>query len=211
VKKMVLKKQRARQGGRPSRRGEIVATASRLLRERGVQGVTTRAIAESVPCSEGAIYVHFRDRLDLILAVLEESLPEMLEPLHALQQQVGHGSAARNLALAVEGLVRFHRKVMVMLCSLLGEPELRDRFRRSLLEGGRGPERGIRTLANYIEEEQRLGRIGREIGAQSAARALMAGAFFHVFTEELLGRSARLDAGKLVNETIRAKPRGTRA
>ena len=73
--------QGGRRGGRPSRRGEIVAAAAELLRERGLNGVTTRAIADRVPCSEGAIYVHFRDRLELILAVLEESLPEPVVPM----------------------------------------------------------------------------------------------------------------------------------
>jgi AcrR family transcriptional regulator len=195
-------KEVARRGGRPNRRALIVATAERLLRERGLGGVTTRAIAEAVPCSEGAIYVHFEDRLDLIMAVLEESLPEMLVPLHGLKEKVGEATPAENLTVAVEGLVRFHQRVMVMLCSLVSEPELRERFRASLREGGRGPDRGIATLAGYIEEEKALGRIGSGVEARNAARALMAGSFFQVFTMELLGGVGRLDVRGIVGLVV---------
>lgn len=158
-------------------------------------------IAERVPCSEGAIYVHFKDRLELILAVLEESLPEMLTPLHALRERVGKGAAEENLVIAVEGLVRFHEKVLRMLCSLVTEPELLARFRERL--GGRGPERGICTLAEYIAEEQRLGRISADVDAGVAARGLMAGAFFDAFTQALLGKNERLDVVGLVTQAVR--------
>lgn len=191
-----------RRGGRKSRRTEIVAAAAELLRERGLQGVTTRAIAEQVPCSEGAIYVHFKDRLELILAVLEESLPEMLVPLHALKEKAGAGEVEKNLVTAIEGLLRFHEKVVVMLCSLVTEPELRVRFRERLGVQGRGPERGIGTLAEYIVEEQALGRISGDVDALDAARGLMAGAFFYVFTEALLGRGERLDVARIVRSAI---------
>jgi AcrR family transcriptional regulator len=189
--------------GRPSRRAEIVAATERLVRERGVPGVTTRAIAEAVPCSEGAIYVHFKDRLDLILAVLEESLPAMLVPLHALKEKTGLETVEANLAIALRGLVEFHRRVMTMLCSLLGEAELRERFRRSLNEDGRGPDRGMATLTNYIENEKRLGRVGAGVDASNAARVLMSGSFFHVFTMELLGADD-LDAEKLVKQVLQS-------
>src|SRR6478752_3128585 len=106
--KKVKESQTVRRGGRPSRRGEIVAAAAGLLRDRGLQGVTTRAIAEAVPCSEGAIYVHFKDRLELLLAVLQRSLPEMLIPLHALANKAGTRTPRQNLADALSGLTRFH-------------------------------------------------------------------------------------------------------
>jgi len=194
--------QAVRRGGRASRRGEIVAAAAGLLRERGLQGVTTRAIAEAVPCSEGAIYVHFKDRLELILAVLEVHLPEMLVPLHGLRERIGEGTVEENLIAAVEGLLRFQQRVVGMLCSLVSEPELRGRFRERLGAEGRGPERGIRTLAEYIAEEQALGRVSGDVDAMRAARGLMAGAFFHVFTEELFGRVDTLDAKGMVRQAV---------
>jgi AcrR family transcriptional regulator len=197
---METAKKITRPRGRPSRKAEIVAATEALLREKGLVGVTTRAIAESVPCSEGAIYVHFEDRLALILAVLEESLPEMLTPLHELTHKVGAGRLEDNLVKAVEGLVRFHQKVLRMLCGVIGEPELLMRFRESL--GERGPERGITTLARYLEEEKKLGRVGAVVDTKTVARALMASSFFHVFTGELFGGSHRLEIKELVATAI---------
>ncbi|HMG02526.1 MAG TPA: TetR/AcrR family transcriptional regulator [Edaphobacter sp.] len=195
---METAKKATRPRGRPSRKAEIVAAAEALLREKGLAGVTTRAIAESVPCSEGAIYVHFEDRLALILAVLEESLPEMLVPLHELKDKIGMDTVEANLAIALRGLLQFHQRVMVMMCSLIGEPELKARFRQSLAGQGRGPERGVATLARYIEEEKALGRVAARVDAKQAAKALMAGSFFHVFTEQLLGGEEPMDATGLV-------------
>jgi len=190
--------------GRPSRKAEIVATTERLLREKGLAGVTTRAIAEGVPCSEGAIYFHFEDRLALILAVLEESLPEMLVPLHELKDKIGNDTVEANLVIAVGGLVQFHQRVMVMVCSLVGEPELRERFRQSLGKDGRGPDRGVATLVKYIEAEKVLSRIAATVDSYGAARALMAGSFFHVFTAELLGGAEKIDAKGLVRMVLGA-------
>lgn len=190
--------------GRPSRRSQIVTAAEMLLRERGLNGMTTRAIAEAVPCSEGAIYVHFKDRLSLILEVLHLSLPEMLIPLHALLEKVGMGNPERNLITAMGGLTRFHGRVMPMLCSLLSEPELLDRFRQSLESSGKGPQRGIATLARYIEMEQRLGRIDSEVNAKEAAAVLMASSFFHQFTAGLFHSTARLESKRLVQFVLRS-------
>jgi AcrR family transcriptional regulator len=195
---METKKKAVRPRGRPSRKAEIVAATEVLLREKGLAGVTTRAIAESVPCSEGAIYVHFEDRLALILAVLEESLPEMLVPLHGLKDKIGADTVEANLTVALSGLQQFHRRVMVMMCSLIGEPELKARFRQSLVGQGRGPERGVATLAKYIEEEKALGRVSAHVDAKQAASALMACSFFHGFTEELLGGEEPMDATGLI-------------
>src|SRR5579871_6104500 len=99
-----MRKQTAAADEKVNRKEKMVAAAEALLRERGIGGVTTRAIAESVPCSEGAIYVHFRDRLELLLAVLHQALPEMLVPLHALEAKVGKGTPGHNLAVALAGL-----------------------------------------------------------------------------------------------------------
>lgn len=178
--------------------------AETLLRERGLNGMTTRAIAEAVPCSEGAIYVHFKDRLSLILEVLHESLPEMLIPLHALLKKVGTGSPEQNLITALGGLTRFHRRVTPMLCSLMSEPELLERFRRSLENSGKGPQRGIATIANYIEKEQRLGRIHSDVNAKAAATVLMACSFFHQFTAGLFDSTEGLESKSLVRCVLRA-------
>jgi AcrR family transcriptional regulator len=192
----------SRPSARVSRKIQMVAAAEALLRDGGLRSVTTRAIAEAVPCSEGAIYVHFPDRLELILAVLQRCLPEMLVPLHALDKKVGVLTPRQNLRAAIAGLMRFHERVAPMLCALFSERELLQRFRKSLDKAGKGPHRGISTLAKYIVQEQELGRIKAEVDAKTAATILMASSFFHIFTSQLLGAASHLDVKQLIDVTI---------
>jgi AcrR family transcriptional regulator len=191
-------------GTKVNRKAQMVAAAEALLRRQGLGGVTTRAIAEAVACSEAGIYVHFEDRLELLLAVLEECLPEMLVPLHALQAKVGKHTPRKNLEVALAGLTRFHDRVAPMLCALIMEPALLDRFQKTLASTGKGPHRGIATLAGYIEQEQKLGRVSVSVDAGTAASVLMSSSFFHVFTSQLTGGKSRLDAKRLIDFVIQS-------
>lgn len=189
---------------RPNRRVQILAATETLLREQGLAATTTRAIAEAVPCSEGAIYVHFPNRLQLILTVFEEALPEMLVPLHALNEKVGRSTPRVNLLQAFRGLQAFHRRVAPMLCSLFAEADLLAGFRESLATGSKGPHGGVSRIARYIEAEQKVGRIATSIDADTAAAMLMSASFFTAFTHALLGRSLpELSPGRLIDSVLR--------
>jgi AcrR family transcriptional regulator len=167
--------------GRPSRKPEIIAAAEHLIRTRGLSSTTTRAIAEQAGCSEAAIYVHFESRLKLLLAVLEESLPEMLLPLQALDHAAGRSTPAQNINRALRAIFAFHRRVIPMLCGLFAEPELLTAYRESLTSRNKGPRGAIARLERYITAEQKLGRIQANIDAEIAATTLMANSFLKAF------------------------------
>src|ERR1700756_830374 len=59
---------RKKRSGKVSRRGEILQAAETIMHSRGLTGVTTREISKVVGCSEGALYFHFKGRLELLLA-----------------------------------------------------------------------------------------------------------------------------------------------
>jgi AcrR family transcriptional regulator len=173
--------------GRPSRRPEIIAATEALIRTRGLARTTTRAIAKQAGCSEAAIYVHFDNRLTLLLAVLEESLPDMLVPLRALEQSVGVRTPQQNLITALRAIFTFHERVVPMLCGLFADPELLAAYRKSLTARNKGPNGAIGRLHRYISAEQKLGRIHRSIDADTAATSLMANAFFKAFNSQFFG------------------------
>src|SRR5215472_6632562 len=106
--------------GKVNRRSDILRAAEKLIESRGLSGVTTRQISEEVGCSEGALYVHFKGRLELLLAMLEGSLPGMLQPLEALTESVGHGSPSINLVRALEGIFRFHQRIVPITRTVCG-------------------------------------------------------------------------------------------
>ena len=188
-----------------NRKTQILAHTATLLNQKGLAAVTTRAIAEAVGCSEGAIYVHFPNRLQLILTVLEEALPEMLVPLHALNEKAGTATVRANLTQAARGLQAFHDKVVPMISSLFAEADLLAGFRESLASRDRGPQGGIARIARYLQQEQKLGRISASLDAETAAATLMASSFFAAFTRALLGRSLpALSPGRLVDSILRS-------
>ena len=170
-----------------NRRSKILRAAEKLMQSRGLTGVTTRQISKEVGCSEGALYVHFKGRVELLLAMLEESLPDMLEPLKTLRESVGRSSPHKNLAMALQGIFKFHRRIVPAACGLFAEPELLAAYRGSLARQGKGPHLSMAALADYITAEQKLGRIDAVVDAKLSASLLMSSSFFRAFLEEFVG------------------------
>ena len=69
-----------------SRRAEILASATRLFLEEGVDHVTMRRIAQAVGVSPTALYVYFPDKAAIFLAIAETWFAELLEVLAASQR-----------------------------------------------------------------------------------------------------------------------------
>ena len=174
--------------GKINRRSDILKAAEKLMRSRGLSGVTTRQISKEVGCSEGALYVHFEGRLELLLAMLEESLPRMLQPLQALKESVGQGSAQRNLVQALIGIFKFHQGVIPTTAGLFAEPELLVAYRNSLNRQDKGPHLSMKVLEEYIRSEQELGRIDTQVDSRLAASLMMSSSFFRAFIEEFFGK-----------------------
>ena len=172
-----------------NRRAEILQAAQKLMVEKGLTGVTTREISKEVGCSEGALYVHFKGRVELLLAMLEESLPDMIEPFRAVEEAVGHNTPQANLEMAVTGIYKFQTRVAPLFAGLFAEPELLQAFRRSLLTQNKGPHLSIGAVATYIEAEQRLGRISSQVDSKVCGQLLVASAFFRAFVEHFFDRS----------------------
>ena len=188
--------------GKINRRSDILRAAEKLMRSHGLSGVTTRQISKEVGCSEGALYVHFKGRLELLLAMLEESLPDMLGPLQTLRESVGRGSPHANLQAALRGIFNFHRRVLPATAGLFAEPELLVAYRDSLARQGKGPQLSMVVLGDYIAAEQRLGRIGSDVDVKLAAYLLMSSSFFRAFLETFLGMPAQPSWDKFAKQLI---------
>jgi AcrR family transcriptional regulator len=167
-----------------NRRDQIVAAAEQLLRTQGLTAVTTRRVSAQVGCSEAAIYVHFKGRLELLLAVLGESLPDMLEPFRTLAASVGRNTPEENLEAAAKGMMAFQGRVIPMIAGLFAEREVLNRYRESLLSDDKGPHRATGTIAAYLKSEQELERISKAIDVSTAASLLVSAVFFRCFTQQ---------------------------
>ncbi len=66
----------------PSRREQIIATTIDLLSRHGLPGTTTARIAREVGISEPALYRHFRNKEEMLLAALDEVSARLLDLMY---------------------------------------------------------------------------------------------------------------------------------
>jgi AcrR family transcriptional regulator len=78
-----------RERHRASLRGEILEAASRLFVEEGFDRVTMRRIAARIEYSPTTIYLHFKDKNELLRAVCEEAFSQLAGKLERLQRAPG--------------------------------------------------------------------------------------------------------------------------
>ena len=60
------------------RRGEILQAAERIFVAEGYQGATIRKIADEVGVSSTALYMHFRDKDEILLEICDRAIAQLL-------------------------------------------------------------------------------------------------------------------------------------
>src|SRR5215469_10833458 len=193
---------KSKQIRKPNRRSEILRAAETLMKSQGLSGVTTRQISHEVGCSEGALYVHFKGRLELLLAMLEEGLPDMLGPLKELRESVGRRSPRENLIAVLGGIFKFHQRVVPASAGLFAEPELLAAYRNSLNRQGKGPHLSMSVLEEYIRSEQKLGRIHLGVDSKLAAYLMISASFFRAFVEHFFDTSVQPSWSKFAEQLV---------
>lgn len=78
-----------RQRHRASLRREILDAASQLFVEEGYHRLTMRRLAERIEYSPTTIYLHFKDKSELLQAVCEETFSRLAAKLERLQKTAG--------------------------------------------------------------------------------------------------------------------------
>lgn len=186
-------------------RDHLLAAAERVIRREGLGGATTRAIATEAGCAEGTLYNHFEDKQDLIAEVMTTRLPAFIQYAVDLPGRAGTGSLRGNLTELAELAIAFFREIAPMVASTLGDPDLRARHLKSLAEHGRGPHRPILALAEYLQAEQRIGRVRKRIDTAAVATLFLGGCFqFAFLTLGLPPELLPVDEDQLIKGAIRA-------
>lgn len=145
--------------GASDTRQELLAAALEVLRAKGVTGMTTKEVAMAAGRSEGSIYNHFTDKIDLVNHVLDMHLPSLVAVLVELPERVGKSTVRANLERTVNALVAFHVEILPVLSGVMGDPEMLARLHADFLPLDKGPHRPHRGVADYLRAEKALGRI----------------------------------------------------
>src|SRR5581483_5381192 len=106
----------------------------------------------------------------------------------------GKRTVERNLKQALRAIANFHAHVMPVVCSLFAEPDLLAGYRESLNRHGKGPQRSMGRLRDYLRAEQELGRLRKDLNPGAAATILMSASFFRCFTEQFFEKAEPLEA-----------------
>jgi AcrR family transcriptional regulator len=171
---------------RPTLRRRIVEAADALIREHGLAGATTREIARAAGCAEGSIYVHFEDKIDLVIAVVVEREPTFAELLE-LPARAGEGTVETNLVPWVEELVGLIRDNQPIFFALMSDRNVFERFKARVRERQTGLVAVFNAAADYMRVEQELGRVDPRAQPEVVATILIGAARDHTFTRALAG------------------------
>ncbi|MFA9444291.1 TetR/AcrR family transcriptional regulator [Egicoccus sp. AB-alg6-2] len=160
----------------------LIDAAARVLERDGVRGLTTRAIALEAGCAEGSIYNHFGNKEHLLAAAVNRRVmlfPALAAEYAATPGQEDVDERLRELATAA---MAFYRGGSGHLAALLADPHaVRNHLREVHARGG-GPWRTLENLANWLRDEQALGRVAPEANPSAAITALLGSVLYHVIT-----------------------------
>jgi AcrR family transcriptional regulator len=162
----------------------LIATAARLIDERGSAGLSVRDIAREAQVADGVLYNYFEDKEDLLAHALLAHVGTVMNAAPGLPA-AGTGTVAENLRLFIDTGLATLTRVGPAFAGLISQPNVLKRFHAMVGgdaafagEAATGDDGTVRDhghqpaghdddgqaglpdiLAAYLRAEQRLGRI----------------------------------------------------
>jgi AcrR family transcriptional regulator len=116
-----------RDGDGPGLREYLIATAARLIAERGTAGLAVRDIAREARVADGVLYNYFEDKEDLLTHALLAHVGAVMNA--ATRTPVpGTGTVADNLRQFIEAGFDVLSRVAPAFAGLLSQPKVLGRF-----------------------------------------------------------------------------------
>ncbi|MEO0377276.1 MAG: TetR/AcrR family transcriptional regulator [Cyanobacteria bacterium P01_A01_bin.17] len=152
-----------------STRQRLIKSALELFMAQGVNGTTTRQIAEAADVNEVTLFRQFGNKHGLLLAVLEESAG--LKTLgESLVQSSSPGSVRQGLRQYASNYLHALERVPKLIRSLVGEADqYPEEHRRAL---GQGLTEANRYVAQYLQQGINRGEFQARLPAEKLAGLL---------------------------------------
>jgi len=180
-----------RDSGDRDLRQHLLATAARLIKERGSAGLSVRDIAREAQVADGVLYNYFDDKDDLLAQALLVHVGSVMAAVPPMPP-AGTGSLAENLRRFIETGIGTLTQVTPAFAGLLAQPGVIRRF-HEMVGGDRAftgltnetGETSIPDLAGsnprslpeiataYLLDEQRMGRLDPAADVEAAAVMLV--------------------------------------
>src|SRR6516225_10425428 len=117
-----------RDGDGQNLREYLIATAARLIGERGSAGLAVRDIAREARVADGVLYNYFEDKEDLLAHALLAHVGSVMASAPQLLPLPGEGTLAENLRVFIEGGMASLMRVTPAFAGLLSQPKVLSRF-----------------------------------------------------------------------------------
>lgn len=154
-------------------RARLIAATASVVQSHGYAGATTRAIAAAAGVSEATIYRHFGDKVELFFAAVIEQHADEFAWVSDIRDRAGTGDVATNLRESLHQLAIIGRELAPLEFAIIADPQLaRRRHDTDALPPGPPA-----SLAQYLRNEQRLGRIRADVEPDRVALVLLATLF----------------------------------
>jgi len=101
------------------RQHEIIASAGKLLMEKGIKGLTTKNLAQEMGFSESALYRHFTNKEDIVVLLLQHLASSMKMRLDAIAQS--EATATAKLTTVFNSQFRFFSENPNYVVAILSE------------------------------------------------------------------------------------------
>jgi AcrR family transcriptional regulator len=169
----------------------LIATAARLIDQRGGTGLAVRDIAREAQVADGALYNYFEDKEDLLAHALMAHVGRVMTEAPQLLPPAGTGTVAENLGAFIDRGLAVLIRVVPAFAGLLAQPKVLSRF-HAMVGGGAafgtpdeaagaagpssdeaGPAGLPDLLTRYLRAEQQLGRIGPAADVEAASTLIV--------------------------------------
>jgi len=158
---------------RDARREQILAAARRVFQRNGFHATSMQDLFAEARLSSGAVYRYFRSKDEMVLAIAEDGIRDVIALMASVARDRGGRSIGEALAAATELVrVKDERDGLAGLgIQVWGEalrnPALRDSFAAML--------RGIRTeITEVVRQDQAAGRLPAGVPPEDLAGVLLA-------------------------------------
>jgi AcrR family transcriptional regulator len=117
-----------RDGNEQNLREYLIATAARLIGQRGTGALTVRDIAREAQVADGVLYNYFEDKEDLLANALLAHVASVMGGAPSLLPEPGTGTLADNLRRFIAGGLEVLIRVTPAFAGLVTHPKVLVRF-----------------------------------------------------------------------------------
>ncbi|HEX5405228.1 MAG TPA: helix-turn-helix domain-containing protein [Pseudonocardiaceae bacterium] len=151
-----------------SLREHLIATAERMISDRGTATLTVRAIAREAGVADGVLYNHFADKEDLLANALHAYVRTVERGLGVLPEP-GASTVEANLRAHLAYGLALHKAILPAFTGLLTQPAVLTKFAELGDHGGDWRDK----LLGYLRAERELGRLAADAQVDAAAAMLV--------------------------------------